>query len=176
MKRVTWIIALMLMCATAWAAKSLTPELIMMHINPIKTLESSGDELYIDIAEYPSSGKASHYRIPKHPLHWPSRHVKKLKEISLWHKTIEPEQAVTLVISLLEQDTPPWNTDDLIGTVRVRIKNVNGKLEYSWSIPNRADSPISVKSRFGTAQKFELLGDGGNYELFLRLSDYKPEK
>lgn len=176
MKRFAWIVALVFACSTAWAAKSVSPELILMHINPIKTLESSGDELYFDITEYPSSGKASHMRIPEYPLHWPSRHVKKLKEVSLWHKTLAPEQAVTLIVSLVEQDTPPWNTDDLIGTVRLHVKNVEGRLEYSWSTPNRADAPVSVQSRYGTAQKFQLLGEGGNYELFLRMGKFKAKK
>jgi hypothetical protein len=138
-------------------------------IKAIKTTEKHGDELYFDVLVYSSNSKPKHYRIPNHPFHWPSEITHKLSDLNLWQGKIKPNEAVTLIISLIEMDSPPWNTDDLIGSIRVRLKNDNGKLVTSWGMPNRVDPPTAVIGRNGRVEKFQLLGDNSNYELFLRL-------
>ena len=77
------------------------------------------------------------------------------------------------MLSLMEQDAPPWNTDDLIGTVRVHIKNDNGKLISSWSMPDRADLPTEVYTKHGPAKLFELTGEGSRYQAYFLLTSKK---
>lgn len=158
-----------------WASSNnaLHPELTMVHIKVKKTVEAGGDELYLDVTEYPSKGKASHFRVPEYPLHWPSRYLSKLKQVPIWDRAINENESVTLILSLVEQDTPPWNTDDMVGSIRVKLKNENGELQTSWSMPNRVDAPVTVLSKHGKAEKFELLGDRGNYEVYFLLKPMK---
>ncbi len=156
-------------CNFAATAKSVKPNVSMIHLKAIKTAEKNGDELYLAVTAYPSDGQPTHYQIPKYPLHWPSAKLDSLKNIKIWQDKLKPGQAVTLIVSLLEQDSPPWNTDDLIGTVRIRMKNKDGQLETSWSMPNRVDAPVSVMTKKGRAEKFDLLGEGSNYQLYLHL-------
>ena len=150
-------------------AKSIDPTLKLINIKSISTMEKRGDEVYMMVTVYPSDDKPKHYHIPKTPLYWPSEHLDKIKLLNIWHAEIKKDQAVTLILSLMDRDAPPWNTDDLIGEIKVQLKNNKGELESTWSLPNRTDPPITVMSKYGEARKFELMNDGGKYELYLVL-------
>jgi len=153
----------------------LHPAVYMLRLKVIKTAEKNGDELYVGVTVYPSKAKPTHTQVPKYPLHWLSKHLDKLKRVKLWDGEVQEGHSVTLILSLIEQDTPPWDTDDLIGSVRIRLKNNRGHLETSWSMPNRVDAPVSVYSKYGRAEKFVLLGEGSNYEMFLALKLQKKK-
>ena len=149
--------------------KVVSTKLDLTAIKAVKTTEKHGDELYIDVLVYTSKGKPKHYRIPHYPLHWPSDITHKLHDLNIWEGKLQPNESVTILVSLIEMDAPPWDTDDLIGSIRVRLKNDKGNLITSWSMPNRVDSPTAIIGRNGRVEKFLLLGDNSNYEVFLRL-------
>jgi len=150
-------------------AEDLSVSIRMLSLKVVQMGEQHGDEVYIMITEYPTKGKAHTYHIPTHPLYWPAEHLEKINNIKLWEGQLSKGIASTIVFSFLEKDAPPWNTDDLIGEVKVHVKNVDGKLESKWVLPGRTDTPTLVPSKYGEAQKIELLGEHGHYEVYLLL-------
>src|SRR5690606_15255973 len=109
--------------------------------------------------------KPRHYEVPEFPLHWLSKYVDKLSNVLLWEKVVEDEQGVSIVLSLIERDAPPWNLDDLIGSVKLKLKNEKGKLTKEWSIPNK-----NVTHRLSDDDNvFILTGDGGEYHIALEV-------
>ena len=170
-KIITGMLVYCLMLVSPYViAKDISASLSLLSMKAIKTSEKVGDELYFDISVFPSYKLPSHERIPQKPIHWPSRGIHHLNNLGLWKGVLKPQQVVTLIISLMEMDAPPWDTDDLIGSVRIRLKNNNGTLETSWSIPNRVDAPVAVLGQGGQKEKFNLLGENSNYELMLKLT------
>ena len=172
MKRFMLFALVFVMSLPVWAknSQSLHPAIHLVNISAITTTERGGDELYMSVTAYPSSGKPSHYVIPNPPLHWFSDELGQISKLKLWDGKIAQGEAVTLIFSLIEMDVPPWNTDDLVGTIRVHIKNDAGQLTSSWSMPNRSDVPIAVRTAEGTVEKFELWDDeGGRYQLSMSL-------
>ncbi len=149
--------------------KTFNLELQLLHLKAIKTADASGDKLYMGVAVYPSSGKPDYYLVPKFPLFWASRQLDTLKNVRIWSDKLQNNQSITLVLSLMEQDAPPWNTDDLIGSVQLRLYNKNGVLESNWDIPNRADAPTSVMSKYGSVKLVHLLGNKANYHMYFLL-------
>lgn len=164
-------------CTYAATNHTVHPKIELLRIKAIQTTEKNGDELYFGITVYGTKKKPYRYQIPKYPMYWASQKLNNLSKVSLWQGVLDDGESVNLVISLMEQDTPPWNTDDLIGVISVHMKNQQGKITYSWRMPNRVDPVVTVTSKYGPAQKFELLGDSSRYELyFLQTKDSDPKK
>jgi hypothetical protein len=161
----------MLILPAAWASNKqiITPTVRLVSMKAIQTAEQRGDELYLSVTVYPSKGKPTHTQIPKHPLYWPSRKIHEVKNIKLWRHLLKPGEAVTIIVSLMEQDTYPWNTDDLIGSVKVKLRNNGGELESTWAMPNRIDSPVRVLTKYGEVEKFVLQSDQAQYEMYFKL-------
>lgn len=165
MKRLL-LMALSLTLMFSAFAKDLTVKLELAKIQPLKIQEHWGDELYFDITEYTQQGLEQVYQVPKKPLYLSSNHLAKFKNIELWHKTLKPEEVVLLLVSLVEADNVPWNLDDIIGIIKIRMKNEDGKLVSDWSMPNRVQtSKVTSKLR-----RFELKGSNAAYQLDLQLS------
>ncbi len=142
---------------------ALQPILMMDHVDVIKATERDGDELYFDIAVYQGNQPTQYLRIPAKPMNWPSGVMDKVKKIILWSQPLQSGQAITLIVSLLDSDGSVLNPDDLIGSMRVDLKNEKGSLQTRWSMPNHTES-LGTKNM----QKFELLG-GGQYDVYLSL-------
>mgnify|MGYP007073223540 CR=1 FL=1 len=157
--------------SVAVSAEAIEPQLYLLKLTANQTSEQQGDELYIDVTVYPSKGKATHFQVPQYPLSWPSRALNELTEVKLWGDALKEGESVTLIVSLVEQDSPPWDTDDLIGSLRVRLKNNAGDLESTWSVPNRTDAPVSINTKHGPAKRFHLTGDNSRYEMILHLKE-----
>lgn len=143
-----------------------TPVVLTLEdIQVVKTAAHlSGDEIYVNITEYSSVDKPAMHRIPEYPSHWLSKYIDKVKDVTLWQKPIQDEESVELIISVVESDAPPWDVDDLIGSVKLKVYIEKGKLEQEWSIPNKA----IVKSE-GEKGHFVLTGDGAEYKISLKL-------
>lgn len=120
------------------------PSISLSSLKAIKTQESNGDELYLTVTEYPSVGQSSHKQFPQYPEYWPSAKLSQVSNVPLWNKELKSGESVILIISLIEQDVPPFNPDDLIGTVRVTMKNNNGKLESSWVVQDEKTKPVQL--------------------------------
>ena len=164
MKRVVIVGLSLLFCMTAYAAKTLTPEVTLKKIEMVKSHEKR-DELYLAVTEFPSTGLPSHTQVPKFPMFWPSTHLDKVTDFKVWAKALKPGDSATLILALIEKDAAPWNTDDLVGEVKLHVKNDNGKLIASWSVPNR-DSESDVKPvSQGLQETFDLKDHHGQYRV-----------
>ena len=180
MKQQYWLVLLGVMIVSnlfaadkmAEAKKTtLKPALILNHLKPIKLTEKSGDELYMDIGVYRAQKKGRFYRVPKFPGNWPSSHLDKIKKVTLWSEPVKEGERVILIVSLLEQDMTPMNPDDLIGSMRVDLKNEKGVLNVQWSIPNRTTGPVTILGEDGHIERFELLSEKGEYQVYLSLKN-----
>jgi len=137
-------------------------------IESIKTTEKRGDELYFSISEYYNNEAPKLFRIPMFPLHWLSKELPSLKDIKLWEGSIANNQSVLLVLSLLEQDLEPWNSDDHIGSVQIKIINTKGKITTKWGQPKFVDQP-EVQQPNPKVPAYIMLGDGGKYKVSFKV-------
>jgi len=148
----------------------LTLTLDKIQIN--KLSEEGADEIYFSVVEFPSNGKGELKTIPEHPLYWSSEHVDKIKNLTLWNNSLKSGQSVEILVSLVEHDIAPWNTDDLLGAFKLQIKNDNGKLVTQWSGKNAKDE-VSAVSGQDKQRVYTLVGEGGEYKLYVSLAKAK---
>ncbi|WP_133129969.1 hypothetical protein [Legionella yabuuchiae] len=147
----------------------ITPKIMLNHIDTVRAQEELGDELYFDVTVINANQPREFFRIPKFPIHWPSSLSSKIKQVTLWSDPLKPNQTVILLLGLMDQDPEPLNPDDLIGLIRVTLKNNKGQLQVHWTIPNRTTGPVTIAGKKGDIQKFELYGEQGQYDVYLSL-------
>lgn len=141
-------------------------------IEKIQATEESGDELYFSITEYSSKVHPKHYVVPPFPTHWLSDYLSQLKDVQLWERKLVEGEAVTVLVSLIEGDVPPWNVDDLIGTVKFKARHAGDKIEIQWTIPNQE----YAKKIQDAENSFLLVGDGGEYRVAFTVKSDLPIK
>ncbi|MBI2785884.1 MAG: hypothetical protein HYX60_06110 [Legionella longbeachae] len=142
------------------------PNLILNEIKVVKAGELLGDNLYFDISVLRVNQPTQYIRIPEFPLRWPSSKINALKPNTLWSEPIETGKTVILLVSLMDQDSK-INPDDVIGLIRIELKNEKGDLHALWSMPNQESAPVIGTIR--TIQKFELSNVHGHYEVYLSI-------
>ena len=147
------------------APKALSPVVKLCSIKAVKPIERYGDELYLTVTEYHSQKPPRHRIIPRHPLFWSSKVINKISNVQLWSGRLAPSEAVNLVITFIDKDAPPWNVDDLVGEVKLQMRNDNGELKREWSLPNRHGSASFLDK--GDPKKFEFKPHGGHYIMTL---------
>ncbi len=136
-------------------------QLSLSSIEKIKSTEEQGDELYFSITEYSSIERPRQLLVPNFPTHWLSSQLGNLSDVELWHKELQANESVMVLVSLIERDAPPWNVDDLIGTVKFKVKAEDGKVHKEWSVPNSADTrAIDMASK-----EFSFTGEQGQYHV-----------
>ena len=139
--------------------------LVLENIEVVKTSSYLGnDEVYINVTEYSSVDKPRMIRVPEYPSHWQSKFVDKVQGASIWKKPVREGESLELIISLIEADAPPWDVDDLIGSVKLKVYLEKGKLEQEWTLPNK-----SITKQEGEKGHFVLTGDGAEYKISLKL-------
>jgi len=158
-------LASLLSINTANAVQEVSVDLQKLKV--IQEQEKSGDELYFSVTEVPLDKKwekgkfplPKHYQVPAFPSHWLSKYADKIHDVTLWKKTGKGCESTDVLFSLVEEDTPPWNLDDLLGSVKLQMRCENGKTVTHWEIP---DSKItaSVPQKSNT---FSFTGDGAEY-------------
>lgn len=136
-----------------------------------KTSEDKTDELYFSVTVYPSGSHPYHFRLPTFPNYWLSNHVDQIKSLKMWEANLEENQSVMVIISLIEHDAPPWDNDDLIGTMKLNIKNDKGSLVHEWVKPNQDDDQAVSQTQDAKSLKheFKLSGDQSLYSIVIRL-------
>lgn len=166
-------IVLLLLCfsVSSFAAKSVAPHVFLESIHCIKSTEKHGDELYLTVTSFPTKGKPKHRRLPEYPLFWPGRAIDKVQKLLLWNEKVNDGQGVRILVSLIEQDSPPWNLDDEIGSVSLKLYNNKGRIDVEWERPNvEASKKVSVKSlRNNLVIKFS--GKGQTYDIALKITE-----
>ncbi len=150
-------------------ASDLTVALTAAKIRLVKQQEVISDELYFDIAEYTKNGLQQFYRVPEKPLHLSARHLNKIKDFKLWHNTLKEGESMQVVISFIEEDNSPWDLDDLIGIIKLRLQNKEGQLITDWNVVNTSNNGWSL-NKDDKQRRFVLTGSGANYQLDLKLT------
>lgn len=139
-----------------------TADQVTVQLNSLKKIkqqEKSGDELYISVTEFAKNQKPRFHQIPRFPAHWTSDNLDGIKDVVLWKKAMKTCTPTTVIFSLVEEDLPPWNTDDLVGSVQLQISCTQGKMKTEWKIPN-ANRAIPVS---GNKNAFEMTGERAKY-------------
>ncbi|MEY3182066.1 MAG: hypothetical protein RLZ35_51 [Pseudomonadota bacterium] len=131
--------------------------------------EENGDEVYISVTKYSNQGHPEEFRIPSAPKNWFFKRLSEAKNVTLWEGTVATGEEIKLLISIAEQDFPPWDVDDLIGTLQLDLKRVKGRLVEAWSIPAMDGQP-SIEDKGAVSSKgrrYVLHGDNSRYEIEL---------
>lgn len=149
--------------------KPLNYTVYLLTMKGSQATDRGGDALFMHVVQYLSSGDTSAERIPAGKATWQLDTLKDINKLKLVEFHLAPQDAITTVFSLLEEDKEPWATTDLVGSIRLRVRNDDGTLAYQWGIPNRTDGPEVIATKYGNARRFALYGDGGKYILYLIL-------
>lgn len=129
--------------------------------------EKRGDELYLNITEFPAQSKAHYYQVPSYPSHWLSKYAASIKDVVIWRKSLNQCEPINLLITLVEEDFAPWNVDDTLGSVELKIECVNGKAVETWSIPNPKNT-VQIKSQ---KNAFSFQGSNAEYHAIFKLEN-----
>lgn len=163
---------------------SIKPELVLDKIKLVKAQERAGDELYFTLSARVGNKPTKYIRIPVKPEHWLSGKIDAVKKVHLWSEPLVDGQSVTIIVELNEQDSgSPLDPDDLLGVMRVKLKNDRGILHVLWDIPNQtgvnapkkmageaADTHIAGSHH---AHKFDLQNDEAHYEVHMLMGKTK---
>ncbi|MBB70799.1 MAG: hypothetical protein CMF50_00170 [Legionellales bacterium] len=164
------ILALFSPIVLAAPVTQIHPSIALLKISAQKRAESS-DEVYLAIAEFHSGSKGKYYTVPPYPIHWSSKMLSKIQDLKVWDGIISDGEGVELLISLMEHDAPPYNPDDLIGTVKVRLQYRDGQLHQEWSSPSKESEQKSIRQGKAEMAQFSLMSDNANYQLTFELKD-----
>jgi len=125
-----WLISL----NTSLAVINNNPATIKLYLEYIKIDTKNNDpikkhknRLYIQITEYSDIKHSKEYRIPMYPKHWLAKDLAKLNKILLWQNTIDSCENKKLIISLIDQEFPPLENDQSLGSVKLVLNNNNAK-------------------------------------------------
>lgn len=155
------------MLAGSVFAKEVSILLKLVDIKAEKTSEAAGDELYFDITQYPNLGRPRSDRIPLYPLHWVSNQLSQAKNVILWEGSLAEGESIKLILSLVEQDNPPWDMDDLLGSAELVLANYQGKLKKEWSIPSFVTAKTVEMKKKASPQRYIFKGDNSRYDVAL---------
>lgn len=133
--------------------------------------EKNNDEIYFSITKYSNMGKSSQIDVPIRPTYWLSSKLVKVKNVTLWQGELQANEEVKLILSLLEKDAPPWNLNDHIGSLQLVLKNISGKLQLKWELPNFADLPEIEMVTKGNSGDFIFKGNDSRYRVKLTVVD-----
>lgn len=106
-------------------------KLSLMSIEAVRLSEKRGDEIYFDILEFGDDRRPKHYHVPSYPHHWPSSILSKIKNVPLWQGQANEQGKLTLIVSMLDKDAPPWNPNDLVGAFKLVMSQKDGKPVFS---------------------------------------------
>lgn len=150
--------------------------LVLTSIKVHQTAEKRGDEIYLDFVAYLAGKKPNFFRLPKAPHHWPSFALNRLKDVPLLQFDLKPEENLSLAISLVEKDAKPWNSDDLLGVMRLRVVNVHEGLLVGMNKVNEESARMSLLKK--SAKDFTVTVKNGtaHYDLSFRLSKLAKQK
>lgn len=173
MKRLYGCFMLFLL-STSVFAQNIQAVIQMDSIDVQKSTEEYGDEIYLVITEFDADGANTQFTIPQYPVTWPSEGIHQVKNVKLWQGEIKSGKTDEIIIELVEHDAPPYNVDDSIGSVRIKLNNNNGTLNILWQqnwdeSAGKTNAAEVVKSDALTSKTFVFKGDGGEYTLTFSL-------
>lgn len=102
-----------------------------------KVSQEDEDELYYSIFETHQNDDKSNDKLtrePEFPLYFSSNRIQHLKDYIMWRGLMRNGDTIKLAITLMEQDFPPWNPDDLIGVLNINVFFSTSNLKVDWNI------------------------------------------
>lgn len=138
------------------------------------------DKIYIQITEYSDIKHAKEYRIPMYPKHWLQQDLLKLKNILLWHNLVESLESKKLIISLVEQEFQPLESDQSLGSIKLILDNKNQgkKMRINWDVAGFKEK-IQIKKIINKKSPntimFNMQGKNGDYivKFYVKTKIYK---
>lgn len=126
----------------------------------IRQQERKGDEIFMHITEVPLNGKGTYYQLPIFPYYWPSDFLTSIQKgvAVLWKESLAC-QNYDLIFSLGERDLPPWDPDDELGRVVLRLRCQNNRFTKQWHIPDLHKATFVP----GKEDTFIFIGNGAKY-------------
>lgn len=161
--------------STPLLADDIPARVTLDSIAVVKPSEKSGDEIYFDITQYSNQGQSKTSRLPAAPQHWLSKQLSEVKNVTLWEGIVRDKEEVKVIFSVVEQDFPPWDVDEMIGSALLVLENVNGRLQYRWELPvfeEKVDQAMVNKNIFKpgeSLQNYVMKGDNSNYQVALKV-------
>lgn len=152
-------------------AKDFHPTIVLQDLQAIKLNEKKGDEVYINVTEYLPNGKSNSTNIPLPPFAWASKDLPKVKDLKLWNTTLAEGQSADVIITFIEQDNPPFDPDDLLGVVQLKLVNAKGKLKTLWTVKEGSINAKTNKIIDSNIQNFTLKGSVAEYKASLILTE-----
>lgn len=160
MKKQNGIVILLLSLFSTVILAQTEAKLILKSFKTEQSQEKGGDELYISVTEYTKNHSPSYYQVPAFPAHWLSEHIGKVNNALLWKKDLTKCEDTDLMITLVEEDLIPWNVDDSLGSLKLKLTCKNDKLQGEWNIPN-----TNAVSKSKGKDAFQFTGDNGRYDV-----------
>ena len=139
--------------------------LILSNIKALSVSEKTGEEVYFTMTHYSNIYRPKQDRIPIFPTHWLSMHLPTIKDLTLWEYNLQDDEAIQLIVSLIEHDTPPWNLDDHIGSIKITLVNENNQIKTIWGEPDYSDQTTVNKISNGNNPEYILRSDASQYNL-----------
>lgn len=163
-KHIFLAIALLLISGLSFA-KSLEPQLNLIAIKSIRASESQGDELYFTVTEFRRAHVVKHYSIPEFPAVLSSKALENVPKLKLWQQELAKDERIELLVTLVEHDNPPWDREDILGTIKVLLKNENGKLSVKWLETKNSEAFGKEKEQTSPIGRFLFKGEKGLYQV-----------
>lgn len=174
MKRVL-LSFILLMLSLPIFADDFEPLIILNSIEVNKTSEEYGDELYIVVTKFGADGSNTQYTIPEYPITWPSEAIHQIKDVHVWQGIVPVGAKDEIIIELVEHDVPPYNVDDSIGSIRIKLSNKDGKLnttwEQNWHETDKNKTEVVLQPNKGVSESYTFKGEGGDYNLKFTLQN-----
>lgn len=162
-------ICLALGVSSAWAQSqskgTVMPTLYLKAIKANVQTEANGDEVYLAITEFRHDDKNHHYTIPQFPLHWPADALSQIADLEIWKTALASGGSTEVTIGFVEHDAPPWNTDDMIGGIKIKMINQNGQLKTQWILMGKDAKEQKVDVKQKVMHSYQLTGEGGDYQV-----------
>ncbi len=169
---------------SVWAAdKDNSGYQLFLKLDSIKASDAAQkahEKVYLNVLAYTEKldkmQPNRHYTVPDLPLTWHAQALEKVKAVPVWHDTLAAGDAAEVVISLAERNRPPWWTDNLIGSLKLHVKDDNGVLKIDWRQHDFANSSPQAAGHIQKTYKknsgqvhYRFKGDGWYYDLILSI-------
>jgi hypothetical protein len=161
------LLGLLAICSAEVCAQGHMVEVSLIQLEAQK-LSKHNEKLYFSITEYPTKGHPTIAREPIYPLHWLNKDLSKLNNVKLWAGKIDSENSVLLIFSLMQQELPPFDVDEHLGSVQVKLVNNKGKVEAVWGTPHFSDQP-KIEQPDAREPKYLLIGPHGDYSVVFKV-------
>lgn len=126
------------------------------------------DKICLQITEYSNLNEAKEYRIPSYPKHWLHRDLFKLRNIMLWQGVVESLESKDLILSLVETNFLPLNSDKSLGSIKLKLdnKDPDQNLKIFWDkagFKERTKIRKIINKKCSNYVVFYMEGKNSNY-------------